>query len=159
MAERSEGHRGGVIPSRRKFTPPRSLTLATLPLQGRVSECVARVVCAFVLTIAATAAQADGDATRGEKKFEDCVACHSLDRNAQSVGPSLYGVFDRKAGSADFRYSPQMKRSGITWTPQTVNTFIADPQAVVPANRMPYAGMTSESDRADLIAYLQKTFK
>ena len=96
---------------------------------------------------------------RGEKKFEDCVACHSLDRNVQSVGPSLYGVFGRKAGSADFRYSPAMKRSGITWTPQTVDTFIADPQDAVPANRMPYAGMTSESDRADLVAYLQKTFK
>ncbi len=48
---------------------------------------------------------------RGEKKFEDCVACHSTDRNAQSVGPSLFGVFDRKAGAAeDFRYSPAMKR-------------------------------------------------
>ena len=117
------------------------------------------VIVAAAMLFGTAAAQADGDATRGEKKFEDCVACHSLDRNAQSVGPSLYGVFDRKAGSADFRYSPQMKRSGITWTPQTVNTFIADPQAAVPANRMPYAGMTSESDRADLIAYLQKTFK
>jgi len=117
------------------------------------------VIVAAAMLFGTAAAQADGDAARGEKKFEDCVACHSLDRNVQSVGPSLYGVFDRKAGSADFRYSPQMKRSGITWTPQTVDTFIADPQAVVPANRMPYAGMTSESDRADLIAYLQKTFK
>jgi len=117
------------------------------------------VVVAAALLVGTAAAFADGDAGRGEKKFEDCVACHSLDRNVQSVGPSLYGVFDRKAGSADFRYSPQMKRSGITWTPQTVDTFIADPQAAVPANRMPYAGMTSESDRADLIAYLQKTFK
>jgi len=117
------------------------------------------VIVAAAMLFGTVAAFADGDASRGEKKFEDCVACHSLDRNVQSVGPSLYGVFDRKAGSADFRYSPQMKRSGITWTPQTVNTFIADPQAAVPANRMPYAGMTSESDRADLIAYLQKTFK
>ena len=117
------------------------------------------VIVAAAMLFGTAAAFADGDASRGEKKFEDCVACHSLDRNVQSVGPSLYGVFDRKAGSADFRYSPQMKRSGITWTPQTVNTFIADPQAAVPANRMPYAGMTSESDRADLIAYLQKTFK
>ena len=117
------------------------------------------VVVAAALLVGTAVAFADGDAGRGEKKFEDCVACHSLDRNVQSVGPSLYGVFDRKAGSADFRYSPQMKRSGITWTPQTVDTFIADPQAAVPANRMPYAGMTSEGDRADLIVYLQKTFK
>lgn len=118
------------------------------------------VVIAAALLVGTAAANADGDAGRGEKKFEDCVACHSLDRNVHNVGPSLYGVFDRKAGGAEeFRYSPAMKRSGIVWTPQTVDTFIADPQAAVPANRMPYAGMTSESDRADLIAYLQKTFK
>jgi cytochrome c len=118
------------------------------------------VIVAAALLVGSASAFADGDAGRGEKKFEDCVACHSLDRSMHSVGPSLYGVFDRKAGtSEEFRYSPAMKRSGIIWTPQTVDTFIADPQAAVPANRMPYAGMTSESDRADLIVYLQKTFK
>jgi cytochrome c len=118
------------------------------------------LLCAAVLAIGASTARADGDAARGEQKFEECQACHSLDRNAESVGPSLYGVFERKAGtSVDFRFSPAMKRSGITWTPQTVDTFIADPQGVVPANRMPYAGMPNPGDRADLVAFLQKTFK
>jgi cytochrome c2 len=117
------------------------------------------VVVGAALLIGHVAASAEGDAVRGEKRFEDCVACHSLERDAQSVGPSLYGVFGRKAGTAEFRYSPAMKRSGITWMPEAVDTFIADPQAVVPANRMPYAGMTSASDRADLVAYLQKTIK
>ena len=37
-----------------------------------------------------------------------------------------------------------------------MDAFIADPQKMVPANRMPYAGMTDARDRADLIAYLQK---
>ena len=69
-------------------------------------------------------------------------------------------MFQRKAGEgADFRYSPAMRRSGIAWTPQTLDTFLADPQAAVPANRMPYAGMPGAADRADLIAYLQKVFK
>jgi cytochrome c len=69
-------------------------------------------------------------------------------------------VFDRKAGElADFRYSPALKRSGITWTEQTLDTFIADPQKMVPANRMPYAGMPDARERADLIAYLQKVAK
>ena len=69
-------------------------------------------------------------------------------------------MFDRKAGElADFRYSPALKRSGITWTAQTLDTFIADPQAVVPANRMPYAGMPDAGARADLIAYMLKAFK
>ena len=51
------------------------------------------------------------------------------------------------------------KRSGITWTVQTLDEFIADPQKLVPGNRMPYAGMPDAGDRADLIAYLQKATK
>jgi cytochrome c len=118
------------------------------------------VLIASALTLAAGAAFADGDPARGEKKFEECAACHKLERGENSLGPSLYGVFGRPAATlADFRYSPALKRSGITWTPQAVDTFIADPQAAVPANRMPYAGMIDASDRADLIAYLQKAFR
>jgi cytochrome c2 len=52
-----------------------------------------------------------------------------------------------------------MKRSGVVWTPETVETYIADPQAMIPANRMPYAGMANAGDRADLIAYLTKATK
>jgi len=73
------------------------------------------------------------------------------------VGPSLHGIFTRKAGElADFRYSPAMKRSGITWTAETLDKYVADPQAFIPANRMPYAGMADAGDRADLLAYLLK---
>jgi cytochrome c2 len=106
------------------------------------------------------AARADGDPVRGETRFQECAACHKLDAGANEVGPSLHGVFTRKAGElADFRFSPAMKRSGIVWTPETLEKYIADPQAMVPANRMPYAGMTSANDRADLIAYLVNATK
>jgi cytochrome c2 len=119
-----------------------------------------RLIGAVALVALAGAAQAEGDAARGEKKYEECVSCHMTERGVHALGPSLYGVFDRKAGElADFRYSPALKRSGITWTEQTLNTFIADPQKTVPANRMPYAGMPEAADRADLIAYLRKTFR
>jgi cytochrome c2 len=106
------------------------------------------------------AARADGDPVRGEARFQECAACHKLDAGANEVGPNLHGLFTRKAGElADFRFSPAMKRSGIAWTPETLEKYIADPQAVVPANRMPYAGMASAGDRADLIAYLAKATK
>jgi cytochrome c len=115
---------------------------------------------ASVLLAAAGAARADGDAARGEKRFEECATCHTLDRGVNNVGPSLNGLFERKAGEiADFRYSPALKKSGIAWTPQTLDTFIADPQKEVPGNRMPFAGMPDAGDRADLIAYLQKATK
>jgi cytochrome c len=120
-----------------------------------------RAAAALGLTLSLTAvAQADGDAARGQARFQDCAACHKLEAGSNDVGPSLHGIFGRKAGTlSDFRYSPAMKRSGISWTPETLDKFITEPQAMVPANRMPYAGMASPSDRADLIAYLEKMSK
>jgi cytochrome c len=101
------------------------------------------------------------DANRGQKLFEECAACHSPDRAAaDTIGPTLYGVAGRKAGEGtEFRYSPAMKRSGITWTRESLNDFVADPQKLVPGNRMPYSGMPNAKDRADLIAYLQSAMK
>ena len=116
---------------------------------------------ALLLTLSpACSASAASDAVRGEARFQDCAACHKLEAGVNSVGPSLHGIFTRKAGElADFRYSPAIKRSGIAWMPETLDKFITDPQAMVPGNRMPYAGMAGADDRADLIAYLLKATK
>jgi cytochrome c len=115
---------------------------------------------ALALLATVGAARADGDPARGEKRFEECATCHTLERGVNNVGPSLFGLIGRKAGEvADFRYSPALKKSGLTWTPQVLDTFIADPQKEVPGNRMPFAGMPDAADRADLIAYLQKATK
>jgi cytochrome c len=117
-------------------------------------------VALFVMLQLAGVARADGDAARGEARFQDCAPCHKLEAGANNVGPSLHSIFTRKAGElADFRYSPAIKRSGIVWTPETLDKFVTDPQALVPTNRMPYAGMASAGDRADLIAYLQNATK
>jgi cytochrome c len=103
---------------------------------------------------------AQGDAGKGEKKFEDCATCHSLKAGENGVGPSLFGVFERKAaGLDDFRYSPAMRRSGIVWNTKSLDEFLADPQKVVAGNRMPYAGMPDAGERTDLIAYLQRATK
>ena len=116
-----------------------------------------RATAALSVLLLSGTARADGDAARGEARFQDCAACHKLEAGANNVGPSLHGIFTRRAGEiADFRYSPAIKRSGIVWTPETLDKFITDPQALVPGNRMPYAGMANASDRADLIAYLAK---
>jgi cytochrome c len=118
------------------------------------------MIAAVALLAAAGAARADGDAARGEKQFVECATCHTLERGVNNVGPSLFGLFGRKAGDvADYRYSPALKKSGITWTPQTLDTYIADPQQQVPGNRMPYAGLPDAAARADLIAYLQQATK
>jgi len=112
------------------------------------------------LLVWTNAARADGDPARGEQRFVDCAACHAPQPGVANVGPTLSGIFGRKAGTlADFRYSPALKRSGIIWTAETLDTFLADPQKAVPNNRMPYAGMPDPADRADLIAYLSTGVK
>jgi cytochrome c len=118
------------------------------------------IAAAAASLLAAGIAHAQGDAKHGQKLFEECHACHAVERGVNGVGPSLYGVFGRRAAELDdFRYSPALKKSGITWTPKTLDAYIADPQKAVPANRMPYAGMPEARDRADLILYMQQVFK
>ena len=118
------------------------------------------LILTLVLCGASAAAYAESDSAHGMNLFEECAACHSLEPSIHGIGPSLYGVFNRQAGElADYRYSRAMKRSGIIWTADTLDAFIADSQHFVPANRMPYAGMPDAADRADLIAYLQQILK
>jgi cytochrome c len=95
------------------------------------------------------------DAKHGETLFTECRACHAMEPGVNNVGPTLAGVVGRKAAALDdFRYSPAMKRSGITWDAKTLDAFIADPQKLVPATRMPYSGLVDAKDRADLIAFI-----
>jgi cytochrome c len=127
-------------------------------MRGPSPRMTAIIMVALMTSVGA--AYAAGDAARGEQKFIECGACHSLKAGVTIVGPSLAGLFGRKAGSlTDFRYSPAMRRSGITWTAETLDAFIADPQKNVPANRMPYAGLTDAAARADLIVYLEMATK
>ena len=116
------------------------------------------IIAAIALSsLFALAAHAEGDAARGEVQFKECAACHKLAAGANEVGPSLHGLFARKAGElTDFRYSPAMKRSGISWTAESLDKYLTDPQAFIPGNRMPFAGMSNAAERADLIAYLEK---
>ncbi len=111
------------------------------------------------LALAASPANA-ANADHGKTLFVECASCHTLNAGGDGVGPGLKGLFGRKAGSLeDFRYSAGMRRANITWDPQTLDAYLADPQKQVPGNRMPYSGMPSAADRADLIAYLQAATK
>lgn len=96
-----------------------------------------------------------GDATAGRQVFRKCQACHSLEPGKNTVGPSLAGVIGHKAGSApNFDYSPAMKQANIVWDAKTLDAYLADPQKVVPGNKMPFPGLKTEHDRADVLAFL-----
>ncbi|MGA8319682.1 MAG: c-type cytochrome [Xanthobacteraceae bacterium] len=99
---------------------------------------------------AAAAANAD----HGKVVFQNCAACHSDKPGA--IGPSLRGVVGRKSGSVEgFHYSGAMAHANLTWDEANLRDYIANPQAKVRGNRMPYGGLANPSDLDDLIAYLK----
>ena len=103
----------------------------------------------------ANAAQSAGDAGAGRLVFRKCQACHSIEPGKNLLGPSLSGVIGRKAGAeAGFNYSPAMKSADIVWNPETLDQYLADPAKVVPGNKMPFPGLKTDHDRADVIAFL-----
>jgi len=105
---------------------------------------------------AGLAQPAPADPGKGQALWAQCAACHEIDTDANTLGPSLKGVMGRKAGGLDgYNYSGPMKRADITWTAQTLDAFLADPQATVPGTKMPFAGMPDPGERAALVAYIQ----
>jgi cytochrome c len=97
-----------------------------------------------------------GDAAKGEKIFAQCKACHVAEAGVNRVGPSLYGVVGRQAGSiAGFNYSKANKGSGITWSEDVLFAYLEAPQKYLPGTRMAFAGLKQPQDRADVIAYLK----
>ena len=109
---------------------------------------------------AAPAAAAAGDADAGSAVFKGhlCFACHSFEAGHNGAGPSLAGVFGRKAGQAPgFAYSDGVKNSGITWNEESIGKWVQGPQAVVPDAKMMLAKpVTDPKERADLIAYIKR---
>ena len=93
------------------------------------------------------------DAGHGKSLFTACAACHT--EKADALGPSLKGVVGRKAASLqNFRYSPAMTRSGLTWTEANLKDYLTNPQGKVKGNRMPFSGYPNAGDADDVVAYL-----
>ncbi len=115
---------------------------------------------ASFLTLAlagAGAASAAGDKERGARAFGTCAACHSLEPGRNLTGPTLSGVWGRKAGTLDdfLRYSPALKKSGLVWNEQTLDRWLRNPEALVQGSFMQFDGVKDDRARADLIAFLK----
>src|SRR5260370_42711886 len=104
----------------------------------------------FALTTSAALA---ADVDHGKQVYQACAACHTDKPDA--LGPNLAGVIGRKAGSRDdFRYSNAMMRAGFNWDAGSLRQYLADPQAKVKGNRMPFSGLNDPKDVDDVIAYI-----
>jgi cytochrome c len=105
--------------------------------------------------VALTASQAGAaDTEHGKALYQACAACHAEGGNG--MGPNLKGVFGRKSGALeDYRYSPAMLRANLVWDEANLKAYIANPQAKIKGNRMPFGGLTEPNDLDDVVAYLK----
>ena len=96
--------------------------------------------------------------TNGERQFvRKCSVCHTLSPDgARRAGPTLYGLFGRRAGSvAGYRYSDALVDSGIVWNAATIDgLFGIGPDHYTPGSKMPMQRITEPQDRRDLIEFL-----
>jgi cytochrome c len=127
------------------------------PLHARADGCNrATIVMALAAMLAveqSTPSFAAGDAAHGAKVYQDCMICHSLDKN--EIGPKHRDVFGGRAGSVPgYDYSAALRASNIVWSETTLDKWLTDPQAFVPGTKMNFS-LDDAQDRADVIAFLK----
>lgn len=102
-------------------------------------------------------ADLSGDAAAGKAVFMKCMSCHAIAEGQNKVGPHLFNVVGREAGSVEgFNYSPANAESGITWTKEILFEYLENPQEYLKGTRMAFPGIKDPQDRANLIEYLAK---
>ena len=121
--------------------------------------CIQQFVIACMLSGAAAAQTAQSNDELELAFNGHCRECHAFDKGDNRLGPSLYGVVGRKAGTApNFAYSDSVKGSGITWDEPTLDKWITNPNALIPGNNMGtiFGGVANPAERAKIIAFLKQ---
>ena len=96
------------------------------------------------------------DPVKGKKVFKKCAACHSLQEGKNKIGPSLYNLLGRKAGSVDgYKYSKAMKNSDVVWDEESLDKFLTKPRKFIKKTKMSFRGIKKKSLRDDIISYLK----
>ena len=100
-----------------------------------------------------------GDIAHGEKQFKKCKACHSIKQGGgNKIGPKLWNVMFRPIGSiADYKYSKALLSYGKEWNWEEMNGFLIKPAKWIKGNKMGFAGLKDEKDRASVILYLNQS--
>lgn len=101
------------------------------------------------------------DVENGRKLFRQCEACHTVEAGGKNkIGPNLHGVMGRKAGLVDgYNYSKAMSASGIVWDDANLDKYLERPATFLKGNKMAYAGLRKDTDRADVIAFIRDASK
>lgn len=116
---------------------------------------------AFLVLPFALAACGQSDTPSGAEggaaaPWAQCSVCHSLAPDKNGIGPSLAGVYGRRAAQEpSFAYSSQMRASGIVWDEAALDAYLKNPRAMVPGTKMAFGGIEDPAERAAVIAYLK----
>lgn len=99
-----------------------------------------------------------GDVTHGAKVFKKCAACHSINKDGKNkIGPKLYNVVGKATGAtSDYKYSKALISYNKTWTFEELNGFLIKPAKWIKGNKMGFAGLKNDKDRASVILYLNQ---
>jgi len=132
---------------------------------GAHSVCVVGLLLAALATgLPSGAGRAEeGDAARGERAFQRCFACHSVDPDepAKLEGPNLFKIMGRPAAELPgFNYSQAMRKAaagGLVWDAATLDRYLADPESVIAGTAMSVPPVREAQERADLVAYLARS--
>lgn len=114
-------------------------------------------VVATGLVLAMPAVASAQDAEAGKKLWNKCAPCHAIGPGAKNkVGPELNGILGRPAASVEgFAYSDALKKSGLTWTDENLHKWLENPKGLVPGTKMLFPGVKDETQRDDIIAYIE----
>lgn len=141
----------------RLLSAPIAVTALALALSACGSKPEDKAPASSAPTAAETTAASAADGK--PVAFAQCAACHSVEPGKHGVGPSLAGVFGKKAGgAAGYAYSDANKASGLTWDEATLDEYLTNPMKKVPGTKMTFAGIGDAAKRKDVIEYL-KTLK
>lgn len=103
-------------------------------------------------------ARQSSDVEMGRLLFNNaCRTCHTVRDGDNRLGPHLYNIIGRKAGSLpNYGYSAAMKQADLVWSEENLERFIASPDSVVPNNNMkPFGGLASADDRKRIVSFLR----
>ena len=100
---------------------------------------------------------AEASSEKGARVFRRCQTCHTSDEGgANKVGPNLWNMMGANRGANEgFGYSAALQAAGGTWTFEAMDEYLASPSAAIPGNKMSFAGLRKEKERADVMAYLR----
>ncbi|MFA6266526.1 MAG: cytochrome c family protein [Pseudolabrys sp.] len=101
---------------------------------------------------------ASASVEKGQAAAKQCQSCHTFEKGGPNrVGPNLYDIVEhgRGTGRNGFNFSAAMKAKGGEWTYDELNKFLTNPRSYIPGTNMTFAGLSRDTVRADVIAYLR----